>query len=102
MRKQNFLHVSLSRVGPRIRQCVNAKSQRTGNPRQDRLEHAASITSDPQRYAHLVEHARSTARNHGIDKTFKNHDINVLLAPAESDLMHFAAAAGPSPSLTIQ
>ena len=102
MRKQNSPHVSLPRVDPRIRRCVNAKAQPTGNPRQDHLEHAASIAFDPQRYAYLVEHARSTARNHGIDKTFKTHDINVLLAPAESDLMHFAATAGPSPSLTIK
>ena len=102
MRKQNFPHVSLPRVDPRIRQCINAESQRTGNPRQDRLEQAASNASDPQIYAQLVEHARSTARNSGIDETFKTHDINVLLAPAESALMHFAAAAGPSLSLSIE
>ena len=50
------------------------------------------MTSDE--YYRLVEHARYIARDSGIDKTFKEFDINVVIGPAESAMTQFASAAG--------
>lgn len=47
-----------------------------------------------QEFHHLVEHARHVDRDSGIDKVFKEFDINVILGPAESAMTQFAAAAG--------
>ena len=55
----------------------------------------------PHTYDDLVEHARVTARDHGIDKVFEEYDINVLLGPAESTITHFASAAGGSIPLKV-
>ena len=66
----------------------------TGNPRQDLLENASSLEDDPDTYRVSLEHARFVGKDRGIDKTFKQYDINVLVGPAESSIIQFAAAAG--------
>ena len=65
-----------------------------GNPRQDLLEYASSLEDDPDRYRLLLEHAQSVGKDRGLDETFKKYDINVLIGPAESSIIKFAAAAG--------
>ena len=66
----------------------------TGNPRQDLLELASYLDDDPDRYRSLLEHVQSVGKDRGLDETFKQYDINVLIGPAESSLVQFAAAAG--------
>ena len=41
-----------------------------------------------------IQHVRDVGRTRGIDKIFKEFNVNVIVGPAESGLTGFASATG--------
>ncbi|KAL6789708.1 amidase signature enzyme [Trichoderma sp. SZMC 28012] len=64
------------------------------------LQNAATMTMSDQEHDFLLRHARKVGRDIGIDKTLKEYDVNLVIAPADSPVNLLVSAAG-YPSATM-
>ncbi|UKZ68357.1 uncharacterized protein TrAtP1_009396 [Trichoderma atroviride] len=67
---------------------------------QDQLQNAATMTMSDQEHDFLLKHARKVGRDIGIDKTLKEYDVDLVIAPADSPVNLLVSAAG-YPSATM-
>ncbi|KAK1245164.1 hypothetical protein MKX08_004793 [Trichoderma sp. CBMAI-0020] len=67
---------------------------------QDQLQNAATMTMSDQEHDFLLRHARKVGRDIGIDKTLKEYDVDLVIAPADSAVNLLVSAAG-YPSATM-
>ncbi|UKZ74714.1 hypothetical protein TrVFT333_002384 [Trichoderma virens FT-333] len=68
-----------------------------GYDNQDQLQNAATMTMSDQEHDFLLRHARKVGRDIGIDKTLKDYDIDLVIAPADSPVNLLVSAAGMVP-----
>jgi hypothetical protein len=94
MRSRNCHRVRIPCFGCSCQKQYSEAYVDSGNPRQDFLENAAKSKLTERETQAVINHARDVARARGIDKIFKDFDINIVIGPAESALTQFAAAAG--------
>ncbi|EHK23114.1 uncharacterized protein TRIVIDRAFT_191664 [Trichoderma virens Gv29-8] len=71
-----------------------------GYDNQDQLQNAATMTMSDQEHDFLLRHARKVGRDIGIDKTLKDYDVDLVIAPADSPVNLLVSAAG-YPSATM-
>ncbi|EPS29808.1 hypothetical protein PDE_04758 [Penicillium oxalicum 114-2] len=64
------------------------------NPKQDLLEESVSMNLSEAEVEAAIQHVRDVGRTRGIDKIFKEFNVNVIVGPAESGLTGFASATG--------
>ncbi|PON27926.1 hypothetical protein TGAM01_v203063 [Trichoderma gamsii] len=64
------------------------------------LQNAATMTMSDQEHDFLLGHARKVGRDIGIDKTLKEYDVDLVIAPADSAVNLLVSAAG-YPSATM-
>ncbi|KAL6817485.1 amidase signature domain-containing protein [Trichoderma camerunense] len=67
---------------------------------QDQLLNAATMTMSDQVHDFLLSHARKVGRDIGIDKTLKDYNVDLIIAPADSPVNLLVSAAG-YPSATM-
>ncbi|KAL6693352.1 amidase signature domain-containing protein [Trichoderma pleuroticola] len=67
---------------------------------QDQLQDAATMTMSDEEHDFLLRHARKVGRDIGIDKTLKEYDVDLVIAPADSPVNLLVSAAG-YPSATM-
>ncbi|PKK54888.1 hypothetical protein CI102_381 [Trichoderma harzianum] len=67
---------------------------------QDQLQNAATMTMSDEEHDFLLRHARKVGRDIGIDKTLKDYDVDLIIAPADSPVNLLVSAAG-YPSATM-
>ncbi|PTB49596.1 hypothetical protein M431DRAFT_500069 [Trichoderma harzianum CBS 226.95] len=67
---------------------------------QDQLQNAATMTMSDEEHDFLLRHARKVGRDIGIDKTLKEYDVDLIIAPADSPVNLLVSAAG-YPSATM-
>ncbi|KAL7926094.1 amidase signature domain-containing protein [Trichoderma austrokoningii] len=60
---------------------------------QDQLQNAATIIMSDQEHDFLLRHARKAGRDIGIDKTIKEYDVDLVIAPADSPVNLLVSAA---------
>ena len=63
-------------------------------PNQQRLEEALASETTTEELDAALKHARHVGRTIGVDKILKDHDIDVIIGPAESSMCDIAAASG--------
>ncbi|EHK48802.1 hypothetical protein TRIATDRAFT_175067, partial [Trichoderma atroviride IMI 206040] len=63
-------------------------------------QNAATMTMSDQEHDFLLRHARKVGRDIGIDKTLKEYDVDLVIAPADSPVNLLVSAAG-YPSATM-
>jgi hypothetical protein len=61
---------------------------------QARIENAASLNISSEEYQAHLQIVRTTGRTKGIDHVLKEHGLDVIIGPADSQLTKIAAAAG--------
>ncbi|KAF3067517.1 putative amidase [Trichoderma lentiforme] len=71
-----------------------------GYDNQDQLQNAATMTMSDEEHDFLLAHARKVGRDIGIDKTLKEYDVDLIIAPADSPVNLLVSAAG-YPSATM-
>ncbi|CZR55425.1 related to glu/asp-tRNA amidotransferase subunit A [Phialocephala subalpina] len=71
-----------------------------GYASQDQLVAAAEANMSTGQHDRLLRHVRTVSRDLGIDKTLKEYDIDVIIAPADSAFSLLVSAAG-YPSATM-
>ncbi|KKP02347.1 hypothetical protein THAR02_05547 [Trichoderma harzianum] len=71
-----------------------------GYDNQDQLQNAATMTMSDEEHGFLLRHARNVSRDIGIDKTLKEYDVDLVIAPADSPVNLLVSAAG-YPSATM-
>ncbi|KAH0523116.1 hypothetical protein TsFJ059_008166 [Trichoderma semiorbis] len=71
-----------------------------GYDNQDQLQNAATMTMSDEEHDFLLAHARKVGRDIGIDKTLKEYDVDLVIAPADSPVNLLVSAAG-YPSATM-
>lgn len=57
---------------------------------------------DDDKVKETMANIRNVGRVRGIDKALGDYDIDVILAPADSEVGMFASAAGKSSQLTCE
>ncbi|KAJ4857834.1 amidase domain-containing protein [Trichoderma breve] len=67
---------------------------------QDQLQNAATMTMSDEEHDFLLRHARKVGRDIGIDKTLKEYDVDLVIAPGDSPVNLLVSAAG-YPSATM-
>ncbi|KAK0757115.1 LOW QUALITY PROTEIN: hypothetical protein N5P37_010644 [Trichoderma harzianum] len=72
----------------------------SGYDNQDQLQNAATMTMSDEEHDFLLRHARKVGRDIGIDKTLKDYDVDLIIAPADSPVNLLVSAAG-YPSATM-
>lgn len=55
------------------------------------------MTMSDQEHDFLLRHARKVGRDIGIDKTLKEYDVDLVIAPADSPVNLLVSAAGMVP-----
>ncbi|QYT03682.1 Amidase domain-containing protein [Trichoderma simmonsii] len=68
-----------------------------GYDNQDQLQNAATMTMSDEEHDFLLKHARKVGRDIGIDKTLKEYDVDLVIAPADSPVNLLVSAAGMVP-----
>ncbi|KAL2064596.1 hypothetical protein VTL71DRAFT_3733 [Oculimacula yallundae] len=72
----------------------------TGYGNQDQLVAAAEFDMSEHEHDSLLRHARRVSRDLGIDKTLRDYEVDVIIAPADSCFNLLVSAAG-YPSATM-
>ncbi|KAF8865226.1 amidase signature enzyme [Acephala macrosclerotiorum] len=65
-----------------------------GYRNQDQLLAAAKANMSNDEHEHLLQHARTISRELGIDKTLKDYEIDVIIAPGDSAFNLLVSSAG--------
>lgn len=55
------------------------------------------MTMSDEEHDFLLRHARKVGRDIGIDKTLKEYDVDLVIAPADSPVNLLVSAAGMVP-----
>ncbi|KAF2878597.1 amidase signature domain-containing protein [Massariosphaeria phaeospora] len=63
-------------------------------PTQNSLLQARDLRLSKQEYAAHLQHCRSTARDHGVEKVFADHGADIILGPSDSALPLIATCGG--------
>ncbi|KAL6824617.1 amidase signature domain-containing protein [Trichoderma sp. SZMC 28015] len=84
----------------RFNQKYAEKALPPGYDNQDQLQNAATMTMSDEEHDFLLEHVRKVGRDIGIDKTLKEYDVDLVIAPADSPVNLLVSAAG-YPSATM-
>lgn len=100
----NTENADLELPSSKVRRNVNGETLTwmADYPGQEFLEQAQKDTTTAERFDKLVADVRNIGKTEGLDKSFQQYDIDVIIGPAESPLTTFAAAAGyPIASLPL-
>lgn len=66
------------------------------NSNQETLLKSLNFKLPQEEYEQALAHIRRVSRTEGLDKTFAEYGIDILVGPAESALSTFASASGKS------
>lgn len=69
-------------------------------PSQDSLHRAKNLHLTKQEYDEHLQHCRLTARDHGVEKAFKEYGVDIILGPNDSPLPLLATCGGENPIST--
>jgi amidase len=81
--------------GKRLSFCdvMNNTDQASEYPSQSILEHDLEVNLSDSDYEKYTTHFRHAGRE-GIDKVFRDYDLNIIIGPSDSDITVLAAASG--------
>ena len=79
----------------------NLKLTSPGHEDQDRLVRAQYNTMTPTQRQALLEHMRHQSRVEGIDKAMSEHNIDVIICSADSEIAMYTSCSGTSAAIDV-